>query len=406
MIPILNLIGKKNVGKTTIFNKLSKYNKFYLKNYFNSKQCSLCEIKKKWYLLIDELSLENLKKIEYNLNIICNYSDIILFIINTDFNDFYINLIISNYLKKINKYVFLLINKIDNNKLYFNINFYNLGLGKPFLISALHNFNLLKSINIIINIYCFNKNCLKKEYKFKNISLFILGSNNSGKNNFLFSLIKNKNIFLFKQFNFYISYKNIYYKLNIFFNLFKKINKKKNFKNILEILINSNLILYFINPLNNLNNLDFKFYKLISNNFLNLIFIINKSDILNLYEKIFFKKFFKKKIKIKNYYILFLSSLLNINLIYFKLFIKKIYYLSIININTNKLNKIIFNFSKFLKIYYNYKTKINYVHQGGKNPILIIIHSKKKINICYKKFLEKIFIKKLDIKGVSLKIKF
>lgn len=406
MIPILTLIGKKNVGKTTIFNKLSKYNKIHLKDNYNNYDYSFCKIEKIWYLLIDTLGLKNLKKIEYYLNLVCFNSDIILFVIDYNFNNFYINLIISNYLKKINKYIFLLINKIDNNKLYFNINFSNLGLGTPFLFSALHNFNLFKIINIILNIYCFNKNCFKKYYNFKNISLSILGKNNSGKNNFLFSLIKKKNIFLLKKNVFYLSYKKIYYKFNIFFNLFIKIKKNNNLKNILKILINSNFILYFISPLNNLNNLDFKFCKLITNNFLNIIFIINKSDILNLYEKIFFKKFFKNKIKIKNYYILFFSSLFNLNLIYIKLFIKKIYYLSIININTNKLNKLVLNFSKFLKIYYNYKIKINYIHQGGKNPILIIIHSKKKINICYEKFLEKIFIKKLNIKGVNIKIKF
>lgn len=403
MIPILILIGLEKVGKSTIFKKLNidYNNNYFFNNFLNYKNINfnLCYSGFINFLLIDTRSIYkkyiNYLSIENELYLLINNADIILFVIDINFLCFYENLLIYNFLKKNKKYVFLLINKFDNNKLYFDINFFNkIKFKRFYFISSIYNYNINYFINNILYIYCFGKKCFKKKIFFKNIFVSLIGGSRSGKSLLIKSLTKKKNLFD----NFYLKYKKIYILINKLCIFLKRY--------LLKIIIISNIILFLLNPLNFINNLELKTLNFINKNYLSIIFIINKSDLLNLSEFIVFKNYIKNKLNIKNFYILFLSSLFIYNIKYIKYILNKVYNFSILNISTSKLNKIFFNYSKFIKIYYNNDIKVNYIHQGGKNPILIIIHGKNiKIKKCYKKFLKKIFYKKLNIKSVFLKIR-
>ncbi|ASS47064.1 GTP-binding protein EngA [Candidatus Nasuia deltocephalinicola] len=406
MIPVITLIGLEKVGKSTLFNILLN-NKLFFNNFLNIKytKYSLC-FYDYIFLLIDKSSFVinnyNYISIEYDLNLIIDETDIILFIVDISFLYFYKNLLILNFLRKTNKYIFIIFNKFDNNKLYFNLKkIIKLGFLKPYLISSLHNYNIKYCINNILHIYCYDKKCLKHKKKNKNIIIVFIGFFKSGKSRLINSIFnKNRYSLIIKKFNFYLKYKKNYY---IFFDIPYNINFSKIFK----IFILSNVIVFLIDPVRNLFKYDFKLINIIFKNYLNIVFIITKSDLLNIKEKIFFKNYINIKLNIKNFYIIFISSLFNYNIFYIKYILNKVYFNSIININTSKLNKIIFKYSKFLKIYYNYDLRFNYIHQGGKNPILIIIHGKIfKLKNCYKKFLKKFFYKKLNIKSVFLRIKF
>ena len=55
-----------------------------------------------------------------------------------------------------------------------------------------------------------------------------------------------------------------------------------------------------------------------------------------------------------------------------------------------------------------FRPKMRYVHQGGKNPPLLIVHGNnlKKLNNSYKKYIENFFREKLKLRSTPLFIDF
>lgn len=108
-------------------------------------------------------------------------------------------------------------------------------------------------------------------------------------------------------------------------------------------------------------------------------------------------------------YLYFISALKNKNIYYIIQSLHSVYLACVIHFSTYKLNKIIINFNNFVKnLKKNFKFKINYAHQGGKNPPLIIIHSlnMSKFNKYHNNLIENILRKYFNLKGTPLKIKY
>ena len=55
-----------------------------------------------------------------------------------------------------------------------------------------------------------------------------------------------------------------------------------------------------------------------------------------------------------------------------------------------------------------FKPKIRYIHQGGKNPHILTLHgnSLEKLEGSYQRFLTNFFHKKLNLSGITIKLKF
>ena len=80
------------------------------------------------------------------------------------------------------------------------------------------------------------------------------------------------------------------------------------------------------------------------------------------------------------------------------------------NITTNKLNNILRKAldAKSIPFKGKFRPKIRFVHQGGKNPHVITLHgnSLEKIEGSYRRFLVNFYQKKLDLLGITIKLKF
>ena len=80
------------------------------------------------------------------------------------------------------------------------------------------------------------------------------------------------------------------------------------------------------------------------------------------------------------------------------------------NITTNKLNNILRKAMEAKSIPFKgkFRPKIRFVHQGGKNPHVITVHgnSLEKIEGSYKRFLVNFYQKKLNLLGITIKLKF
>ena len=154
------LIGKPNVGKSSIFNRLIKEKKAIIMDtpgITRDRLYGVVNYNDKSFYLIDTggISLENNdfdKEILMQAQIAIDEADIILFVVDgleeLDKTDHYIK----DLLHKQTKEVIVVVNKLDNSKRMDNIyNFYELGFSKVMGVSAEHNLGFKELLDEITN---------------------------------------------------------------------------------------------------------------------------------------------------------------------------------------------------------------------------------------------------------------
>ena len=192
------LIGKPNVGKSSIFNRLIREKKAIIMDtpgITRDRIYGKVNYQDKSFYLIDTggISLENAsfdKEILMQAELAIDEADIILFVVDglseLDQTDYYIN----NLLHKTNKEVIVVVNKLDNDKRKENIyNYYELGFSKVIGVSAEHNLGfdeLLKEITKDIEV--------EEVVDDNKIKFCIIGRPNVGKSSLINALINEERV--------------------------------------------------------------------------------------------------------------------------------------------------------------------------------------------------------------------
>ena len=192
------LIGKPNVGKSSIFNRLIREKKAIIMDtpgITRDRIYGKVNYQDKSFYLIDTggISLENAsfdKEILMQAELAMDEADIILFVVDglseLDQTDLYI----SNLLHKTNKEVIIVVNKLDNEKRKENIyNYYELGFSNIIGVSAEHNLGideLLKEITKDIEIESLEED--------NRIKFCIIGRPNVGKSSLINALINEERV--------------------------------------------------------------------------------------------------------------------------------------------------------------------------------------------------------------------
>lgn len=145
--PIIAIVGRPNVGKSTLFNRLT-----HTRDALVAEEAGLTRDRKyanitlhdKSFRLVDTGGVtydENvidkgiLSQVEYALK----ETNIIYFLVSSKDGLTYMDRKISEHLRKLQKTLLLVVNKCEGLKEQDGFDFYELGLGEPILISAEHN---------------------------------------------------------------------------------------------------------------------------------------------------------------------------------------------------------------------------------------------------------------------------
>ncbi|MGL4616818.1 MAG: ribosome biogenesis GTPase Der [Mycoplasmoidaceae bacterium] len=193
------IIGKPNVGKSTLFNRIIKKNKSIVHDtpgVTRDRIYSDAEWLNRNFILIDTGGLtisdfdfkENIKiQVEYAIN----EADKIIFLVSSkdgiDKDDFFI----AKMLKKIkNKKIFLAVNKSESNKSTEFLNdFYKLGFGEPVFISSSHGIGVGDLLDIIVE-----NNKLKAIKENKDFPIAIIGRPNVGKSSLVNAILNEERV--------------------------------------------------------------------------------------------------------------------------------------------------------------------------------------------------------------------
>ncbi|MCU4137203.1 ribosome biogenesis GTPase Der [Buchnera aphidicola (Sitobion miscanthi)] len=439
MIPIVVLIGRTNVGKSTLFNVLTKTRDALVANYpgiTRDRQYGYCELQlNQKIILIDTAGLDiHLNEIEKKAHkqtlIAIKESHLILFVVDARDGLMPQEHEISKNIRTYQKKTILIVNKIDGINQNDKINeFYSLGIEKIQKISASHN----QGINTLIMKYLIPWVNIQSKKEIENqaninfnkssIKVAFIGRPNVGKSTLINGILKEDRMITcnipgttLDSVSIPIRYNHENYTLIDTAGASKKNKKINNFEKFsviktLQTIEKSNVILLIIDASLQVCHQDLSLSEFIINSGKGIIIVINKCDLLSQLELKKIKESIKNQLKFLSFSrIHFISALYKKGIFQIFKSINESYNESKRKISTSILTKTMHAAIKKHQppIVKGRRIKLKYAHLGSSNPPKIIIHGNqvRYLSSPYKRYLINFFYNILKIKGTAIQIQF
>ena len=427
MITTVSLVGRTNVGKSSIFNKLAKSKSALVSELEGlTRDIKTATIKKdnKTINLIDTGGFYTSKEDNFEEMILAKafeaieLSQIILFVVDKKFGISPYDKEIASIIRKSNKKVILVINKIDVKTVEGTSIFDEFGFNEKIEVSSEHNINITDLKNLIFSKIDQDEEILEEELP----KICVMGKPNVGKSSTINSITNQEKMIVsnvpgttIDSVDTKISYKGKDYLFIDTAGIRRKnktVSKEEKFSVIksLESNLNADLAIMMLDASSFLLDQDRKLIEKARDNGRAIIVVVNKTDLLDKDEKLEIENILKTDPMFVGLPCCFISAKKREGLKHLFDNIYRVLENAKKNITTNKLNNILRKAMEAKSIPFKgkFRPKIRFVHQGGKNPHVITVHgnSLEKIEGSYKRFLVNFYQKKLNLLGITIKLKF
>ena len=196
MSNLVAIVGRPNVGKSTLFNRLTQTRRAivneeagttrdrqYGKVDWNGQEFSLVDTGG-WIVNSDDIFEEEIRK---QVKIAIEEADLILFVVDVMSGVTDLDEQVAQILRQNKKPVILVSNKVDSNEMqYYSAEFYKLGLGDPYCISALSGFGTGDLMDLLVSKF---KKDTAEELDEEIPRFAVVGRPNAGKSSILNAFI-------------------------------------------------------------------------------------------------------------------------------------------------------------------------------------------------------------------------
>ncbi len=201
MKPIVAIVGRPNVGKSTLFNRFTGGRVAIVENTPGVTRDRLyrdAEWLGRTFTVVDTGGIEFYgkggiieKKVKQQAQLAIEEADVILFVVDGKAGITPDDESVANLLRKSTKPVVLAVNKIENFQTAEVYEFYNLGLGEPIPVSAAHGMNTGDLLDSIID-----KFSSKQEESFppETIKIAVIGRPNVGKSSLVNKILREERL--------------------------------------------------------------------------------------------------------------------------------------------------------------------------------------------------------------------
>ena len=424
---VVAIVGRPNVGKSTIFNILTASRSAIVADYSGlTRDRKYGTLKDSGVTLIDtgglnEDSDDMSHAIKEQTDLAIDEADSLLFVVDAIDGLLPTDQEIAQSLRKQNKNITLLINKADNLKLEeSSAEFINLGFKQTIFLSASHNKGF-SELRELLSEYDDSEPNQDSIYDSDSVKISIIGRPNAGKSTLVNALIgedrlvvssesgttrdsidvplefKNKKITL-------IDTAGMRRKRSI-----KEETEKFSVSKSVDSIKRGDLVILLLDGSENIVDQDIHLLGLTLAIGRPVIVVANKIDLLNKSEREGLENKINRKLKFASYIKLhYISALEKRGLKRLLNVADEVYLDSLRDLDTSIINKILKSatYNQQPPMAGRFRPKLRYAHLGGKNPPTIIIHGNnlKQIQESYTRYLENYFRKELDLGSTPLDI--
>jgi len=431
MLPTLVLVGRPNVGKSTLFNRLTRSRDALvadLPGLTRDRHYGRGRVGDRPYLVVDTGGLEPVAKdgimheMAKQTRQAVDEADLVLFIVDGRDGLTPHDRIIATQLRKTGRPLLLLVNKAEgmqNSRI--TVEFHELGLGTPIPISSAHGDNVAEMIDVALDEL--PPATLEIEEKADHPKLAIVGRPNVGKSTLVNAILGEERVIAFDQpgttrDSIYIDFERAGRHYTIIDTagvrrrgkVDEAIEKFSVIKT-LQAIEDANVVVLVVDARDQVTEQDAHLADFVLQAGRALVLAVNKWDGLDEYKRDTTKRDIERKLHFlsfaKHH---FISALNGTGVDALLSSVNQAYSAAMAKLPTPQLTRVLEEAMQKQQPprVGSFRPKMRYAHQGGSNPPLIIIHGSAldKVPASYSRYLEKTFCDAFRLQGTPLRIEY
>lgn len=455
MVPVIALIGRPNVGKSTLFNRLTKTKDALVADeagltrdrQYGSGKVGPCS-----YVLVDTGGLYGADEHQFDEGIdelmarqslaAMEEADAVLFILDARAGLTALDKVLVQKLRCLDKPKYLVVNKIDGHQQEAVISeFYECGLGEPFPIAAAHNRGVTSLMDWVLEPFVSKSSsdtlqpvssldesvnsplATENPCTQAGIKISIVGRPNVGKSTLVNRLLGEERVVVFDQAgttrdSIYIPYERAGKAYTLIDtagvrrrrSVSEAVEKFSIIKS-LQAIEDSQVCICVLDARDGIVEQDLTMLSFIANAGRALVIAINKWDGMTLSDKEQVKTAIQRRLHFVDFAdIHFISAKHGTNVGHLYKSVNQAYQSATQRFSTSQLTRILQDavLSHQPPLVQGRRIKLRYAHQGGTNPLVFVVHGNqtKKLPEAYKRYLVNIFRKVLGISGTPIQFEF
>ena len=434
MLPVVALVGRPNVGKSTLFNRLTRSRDAIVADYpglTRDRQYGQGRIGPRPYIVVDTGGFEPVKSegivkaMAGQAELAIEEADVVLFVCDARAGLTPHDARIAQHLRESGRPVKLLVNKAEGLSDIAKAEFYELGLGEPYLISAAHGQGVRAVIDLALEPFPEEKDDEEETDPDapKRLKGTLAGRPNAGKSTRINALIGEERLIAFDMpgttrdaIKVDFEYEGRPYELVDTAGLRKKGKvfeaiEKFSVVKTLQAIEDANVVILVIDAKNGIADHDAHIAGYVLESGRALVVAVNKWDLMDGYEREMFSLELERKLHFLRWArMIRISALKRNGLNHLMRAVDEAHAAAYRKISTPKLTRALIEAVERQQPprARGGRPKPRYAHQGGSNPPVIVIHGNalEDIGESYRRYLESFFREKFDLAGTPLRIEF
>jgi GTPase len=430
MLPTLVLVGRPNVGKSTLFNRLTRSRDALVADQpglTRDRHYGRGRLGDKPHLVVDTGGLEPVAKdgimhhMARQTRQAVDEADVVLFLVDGRQGVTPQDNIIATELRKTGRPVLLLVNKAEGmQRARVTAEFFELGLGEPLPISSAHGDNVEEVVEIALEDFSLPEEDAEAEDDHPKIA--IVGRPNVGKSTLVNAILGEERVIAFDQpgttrDSIYIDFERAGRHYTIIDTagvrrrgkIGEAIEKFSVIKT-LQSIEDANVVVLVVDARDQITEQDAHLADFVLQAGRALVLAVNKWDGLDNYRRDMAKREIDRKLHFLGFAKQhFISALKGSGVAAVLKSVDQAYTAAMAKLPTPKLTRVLQNaIEQQPPPRGRFRPKMRYAHQGGSNPPIVVIHGNGLDNVpdSYKRYLERTFRETFSLQGTPLRIQF